>query len=292
MKPSPFAYHRPDTTDDAVRLLAEVDGAKVLAGGQSLVPLMNMRLAAPSALVDISRLDDVSGVEVDDEVRIGAAVTHQQLLDDDRVRRAAPLVAAALAHVAHPVIRHRGTTVGSIVHADPAAEMPAVLVLLEGAVELTSTRGTRRVAARDFFIGPLESAIEPDELAVAAFVPRTTPRSGTAIAELARRHGDYALAGVVARVELDTSGAVASAHVACIGTDAVPTRHDLTAELAGQRPDALSVDAAVDHLRSLVDPDDDIHASADYRRHLVGVLAGQVLATAANNATVEGAHHG
>ena len=216
MKPAPFAYHRAVSLDDAVEALAAT-GGKVLAGGQSLVPLLSMRLAAPAALVDLNPVPGLDVIEVGDGgVRIGALVRHAALERDEAAYAANPLLRRTLRHVAHATIRNRGTTVGSLVHADPAAEMPAVLALLGGHVEATSRdRGTRRIAAGEFFVGPLESALEPDEIAVSAFFPDPPAGAGTAWVELSRRHGDYAMVGVGAVVQTDPSdaGAVVSAPV-------------------------------------------------------------------------------
>ncbi|MET8869735.1 FAD binding domain-containing protein [Nonomuraea sp. NPDC004580] len=272
MKPPPFAYHAPRDLGAALRTLAEVgaEGGKVLAGGQSLIPMLNMRLAAPGHLVDINRVAGLAGLEVTQEgVRAGALVRHS---DAERAG-AHPLLTQALKLVAHPVIRNRGTVVGSLVHADPAAELPAVLVVLGGSVRLARWDGgpdggaavTRDVPAAEFFVGPMESAARPGELAVSAFFPAVEEGVGVAFREVARRHGDYALAGVCALVTPD-----GRARVACIGVGPVPVVVELDG-LAG----------AADAVRAATDPDDDLHATAAYRRHLVGVLAERALHDAA-----------
>ena len=192
MKPSSFGYSRPESVAGAVATLASIgpDG-KVLAGGQSLVPLLNMRLAAPSHLVDINRLSELAYISInDDHVAVGALARHADVLRDPVAAVAQPLLGMALALVAHPVIRNRGTTVGSIVHADPAGEMTAVLALLDGSVLLTSTGGQRCVQAKDFLLGPLESDVQPGELATEARFPVLPPSAGCAFAEVSRRHGD------------------------------------------------------------------------------------------------------
>lgn len=286
MKPSAFAYHAPPSVDEALEILAELgDDAKVLAGGQSLVPLMNMRLAAPAALVDIERLDELDTLEVtDDHVRIGARARQARVHGDDEVAGAAPLLRAALDHVAHPVIRNRGTCVGSIVHADPAGELPAVLALLGGHIELASAAGARTVGAADFLLGALESDVRPGELATAVVLPRSRPRTGCAFEELARRHGDYAMAGVAVTVTLDADRHVADARVAFLGVADTPVVVELGETLAGHAADDLEVDAARSLATSAIDPDDDIHATGDYRRHLAGVLLTRALAEAAADA--------
>ncbi len=258
MKPAPFAYLRPRTLDEALAGLAGERDAKVLAGGQSLVPLLSMRLAAPGTLVDINGLPGLADVEAGpDGVRVGALARHADVLASEAAARVQPLLGLALQHVAHPTIRNRGTTVGSIVHADAAAEMPAVLRLLAGSVEVVSTRGTRTIPAEELFLGPLESTVAPDEIATSAFFPALPPGAGVAFEEVARRHGDYALCGVAALVHGD------EVRVAYLSVCDVPTVVDLT----GVAPERMA-DVALESL----DPADDIHATAVYRSQLVRVL--------------------
>ncbi len=278
MKPSPFTYHRPGTVDEAVELLAALGGSgKVLAGGQSLVPLMSMRLAAPEHLVDINHIPGLDRVDVDEHVvRVGAMARHRSVERHEGARRAVPLLAQGLAHVAHPTIRNRGTTVGSIVHADPAAEMPAVLMLLDGSVELRSVRGTRTVAAPEFFVGPMESATAVDELAVAATFRRPPYGSGSAFRELARRRGDYAMCGVGALVSTDPDGAVTGAKVALISVGPGPVLVDLTPAVRGTGG-GFAEESVRELVDAAIDPEEDIHASAEYRRHLAHVLTARVL---------------
>jgi carbon-monoxide dehydrogenase medium subunit len=276
VKPPPFTYHRPRSTDEAVQMLAglagEPGGAKVLAGGQSLVPLMSMRLAAPGHLVDINHIPGLAGVDVGSgEVRIGALARHARVERDEGAYAALPLLRQALRHVAHPTIRNRGTTVGSLVHGDPAAEMTAVLALLGGTVELASTRGTRVVGAGEFFLGPMETATGADELAVAATFRRPPDGSGSAFVELARRHGDYAMCGVAAVVTVDPDLAVTSARAGLISVGAGPVVADLTEAIAGSGG-GFATERVRDLLDEVIEPEDDIHASADYRRHLAHVL--------------------
>ena len=278
MKPPPFTYHRPQTVEEAVETLAALGGdGKVLAGGQSLVPLMSMRLAAPAHLVDINHLPGLDTVEVSStHVRVGALARHSTVEKDADAYAAIPLLRQGLRNVAHPTIRNRGTTVGSIVHADPAAEMPAVLALLDGVVELRSVEGTREVPAGEFFVGPMESAARPGELAVAATFRRPANGSGSAFVELARRSGDYAMCGVGAVVTTESGGALRSARVAFIGVGDGPVLVDVTEAVTGSgggfRGDALRelVDARID-------PEGDIHATAEYRRHLAHVLIARAL---------------
>jgi aerobic carbon-monoxide dehydrogenase medium subunit len=287
MKPPVFAYHRPRTVAEALDVLAEVghDG-KVLAGGQSLVPLLNMRLAAPAHLVDVNWLAELDEVAVGPRVvRVGALARHARVEHDPAATEAVPLLGQAIADIAHTTVRNRGTVVGSLVHADPAAELPAVLVLCGGTMELASAAGgTRRVAAADFFLGPLESAAGPEELATAAVFPRPEAGSGSAWAEVARRHGDYALCGVGVLVRLDQGLRVEEARAACISVGPVPVPVDLTDALAGQPHDAADWAAAGRLAAAAVDPEDDIHASAAYRRHLAGVLTARAARAAAAHA--------
>lgn len=274
MKPAPFAYLRPATLEEALAALAGEQGAKVLAGGQSLVPLLSMRLAAPSMLVDINALPGLGHVRVaEDGVRVGALARHAEVLASAEAQESQPLLAMALSHVAHPTIRNRGTTVGSIVHADAAAEMPMVLRLLEGTVDVASVRGRRTIPAAELFAGPLESTLSHDEVAVEAFFPALSAGAGVAFQEIARRHGDYALVGVAALVETD-GGEVTRARVGFVSVSDVPVVVDVT--------DALD-DPAAKALTEL-DPAEDIHATAAYRAHLVKVLAPRVLAAATDHA--------
>ncbi|HET9292333.1 MAG TPA: FAD binding domain-containing protein [Actinomycetes bacterium] len=286
MKPPVFAYHRPETVAEALDVLAEVghDG-KVLAGGQSLVPLLNMRLAAPAHLVDVNRLAELDVVAREpDGVRVGALARHARVEDDQAAAGAVPLLGQAIADIAHAAIRNRGTVVGSLVHADPAAELPAVLVLLGGTMELASAGGSRRVAAADFFLGPLESAVRPGELATAAVFPAPPAGSGSAWVEVARRHGDYAVCGVGALVTLDQGLRVGSARAALISAGPVPVPVDLTDALGGQPHDAADWAGAGRLAAAAVDPEADIHASAAYRRHLAGVLTARAARAAAAHA--------
>ncbi|MGF1598438.1 MAG: FAD binding domain-containing protein [Acidimicrobiales bacterium] len=282
MKPVPFAYHRPATVAEAVELLGRLDDAKVLAGGQSLVPLMNFRMAAPAHLIDVSRLAELATVAVtDDAVTVGAAVTHSDLLGHGPATVAVPLLAQAERLVAHEVIRNRGTACGSLAHADPSGELTAVLALLDGSVEATSTRGTRTIPADELFVGPLMSSLADDELIVSARFPRPPASTASAFREVARRHGDYAVCGVAVTVDRPRPDApAASARAAFVSVGPTPVVIELDEAVAGRAPSGIDRGALYDHVVERVDPPDDIHASADYRRHLAGVLVGQALADA------------
>jgi 2-furoyl-CoA dehydrogenase FAD binding subunit len=277
VKPAPFAFVRPQGLQHALEALAADPGAKVLAGGQSLVPLLSMRLAAPSMLIDINGLSGLDAVAADESgVTIGALARHADVLASPDVRRVQPLVSLALAHVAHATIRNRGTTVGSIVHADAAAEMPMVITLLDGSVTVASTGGTRTIPASQLYAGPLESTLNHDEIALEATFPALRAGEGVAFEEIARRHGDYALVGVgaVVRVEGDR---VLSARAGYLSVCDVPTVVDVT-EAWGD-PDAMAELAL-----AALEPADDIHATAAYRTHLVRVLTARVLRAAYDRA--------
>jgi aerobic carbon-monoxide dehydrogenase medium subunit len=286
VKPSPFAYSAPTSLTEALSVLAEAgaDG-KVLAGGQSLVPILNMRLAAPAHIIDINRIPDLAFVRVEDGgVRIGALARHADVEGDDAAFDALPLLRQALRLVAHPVIRNRGTTVGSLAHADPSGEMTAVLALTSGTVEVARQGATRSVGAEEFFVAPLESAVEPGEMAVSAHFPAPPPRTGTAFVEVARRHGDYAVCGLAAMLTLLEDGTVGQARAAYISVGPTPVVLDLTEALHGQKVADADWASAGRLAQDQVDPEPDIHATADYRRHLVGVLTGRALREAAGRA--------
>ncbi len=281
MKPPALRYSRPQTTAEALAALAAAGpGGKVLAGGQSLVLLLSMRLAQPEHLVDINRLAELGYIRVQDgQVRVGALARHAQLLADQDAAAAQPLLAQALRFVAHAAVRNRGTTVGSIVHADPAAEMPAVLALLAGSVRVASAAGERVVPAAEFFLGPLESAVGYGELATEVVFPALPAAAGTGFAEVSRRHGDYAVCGVAAIAQLGKDGQLELARAAYLSVAPSPLVVDLTAAAA----DSLA--AAADLARHSVDPEPDVHATADYRRHLAGVLTERALGEAIAQAT-------
>jgi len=285
VKPAPFDYVAPRSLDEVLEVLAErPDDAKVLAGGQSLIPLLNFRLAQPTLLVDVNRLPGLDGVAVasDGELRLGALARQGRLERDPNVAERAPLLAAALPHVAHPQIRNRGTLGGSLAHADPAAELPAVALALDARLRLARRGGERWVAARDFFRGLFATALEPGELLVEVALPPPPPRSGFAFLEVARRHGDYALAGVAAAVTLDERGACRRARLVLLAVGDAPVDAGVAAAaLAGGPLDVERIAEAARHAaESEIDPVGDIHASADFKRHLIRVLAARALAAA------------
>ncbi|MFS2295680.1 MAG: xanthine dehydrogenase family protein subunit M [Actinomadura sp.] len=273
----------PTTLDEALDVLAEVgEDGKVLAGGQSLVPMLNMRLVSPEHLVDINALSGLGGIDVSPAgVRVGALARHGEVEHHVGARAAVPLLGQALRLVAHPVIRNRGTTVGSLVHADPSGEMPAVLSLLGGHMELARKGSTRTVAAGEFFVGPLESCIEPGELAISAWFPALPARSGTSFCEVARRHGDYAMCGVAAAVTLDEDGRVVRARTSYVSMSETPVVLELTDAVVGQFHETADWNAAARLSSDGLNPEPDIHATAEYRRHLGVVLTRQALREAA-----------
>jgi carbon-monoxide dehydrogenase medium subunit len=242
-----------------------------------------MRLAAPAMLVDINAIPGLDDVTTDGRgVRVGALARHSAVLRNEDARRVQPLVAMALANVAHPTIRNRGTTVGSLVHADAAAEMPAVLVLLGGSLDVVSSRGRRTIAAADLFAGPMESTLAHDEIAVEAFFPALAEGSGVGFVEIARRHGDYAMCGVAAIVTVD-GDRVTGARAAYLSVAEIPTVVELTQALDGTVDDASLARAGEAALAEL-DPQADIHATEAYRAQLVRVLTGRALRAAYDDA--------
>ena len=291
MKPAPVGYSRPQSAAEALALLARLGPeVKVLAGGQSLVPLMSMRLARPEHLVDINRLTELDYISVSaTEVRVGALTRHAGLLASAAAGAAQPLLGQALRFVAHPAIRNRGTVAGSLVHADPAAELPAVLALLGGSVRVRSQDGERTIPAPDLFAGPLESDLRPDELAVEASFPVLPPANGTAFTEVSRRRGDYAICGVAALVSLTGDGSIHRASAAFLSMGPVPLVLDLTAAVRGRPADATTFPEVRGVVQERVEPDGDIHATAAYRRQLAGVLTERALAAAAAHASARGA---
>jgi carbon-monoxide dehydrogenase medium subunit len=283
MKPAPFEYHRPDSVDEALELLTQHGwDAKLLAGGQSLVPAMNFRLAQPGVLIDLNRIPGLDYVrEQGGGLRIGAMVRQRAAERSATIARAAPLVAEALPYVAHPQIRNRGTLGGSVAHADPAAELPAVMLALGATFHLRGPSGSRAVAADQFFTGLFATALEHDEMLGEIEIPAPAARPGWAFMEISRRHGDFALAGLAMSVSLDGDGRCDAARIALLGVGEGPFLARGAADaLLGAAPGDDAFRAAAEAARAEVDPPYDIHASADYRRHLVGVLVARALPVA------------
>lgn len=288
MKPAPFDYVAPRTVAEAVDHLARHgDDARVLAGGQSLVRLMNTRLATPAVIVDINRVEglDVIGAE-NGSVRIGATARQRAAELHDLVRSGTPLFAQAGAHVAHPPVRRRGTVVGSIAFADPSAELPAAFLALDGEAVVTGPDGERTVAAADLFTGAFRTSLAAGELITAVRVPRGGDGpTGSAWTEVSRRQGDLPVCGAGAVVTLGDGGTIAQARVALCGVGATPVRATAVEEaLAGAQPTEDAIAAAADRAARDLDPPSDPHGSADYRRHLAVVMTRRAVQEAADRA--------
>jgi carbon-monoxide dehydrogenase medium subunit len=288
LKPAPFDYVAPRTVAEAVDHLGRHGAeARVLAGGQSLVRLMNTRLATPAVIVDINRVEGLDAIAVENgSVRIGALARQRAAELSDVVRAEAPLFAEAGGHVAHPSVRRRGTVVGSIAFADPSAELPAALLALDGEAIVSGPAGERTVAAADLFTGAFATSLAPGELITAVRIPRqTAPRSGSAWVEVSRRHGDLPVCGAGAVVTLDEGGAIASARVALCGVGATPVRASAVEEaLAGAEPTDEAIARAADRAARDLDPPSDPHGSADFRRHLAVVMTRRSVQRAAERA--------
>jgi carbon-monoxide dehydrogenase medium subunit len=286
MKPAPFDYMRAGSAGQAVAVLSEHgDDAKVLAGGQSLVAMMSMRLVRPTVLVDIAHIADLNYVRADaDGLRIGAGATQSAVLRSPDVNRVAPLVPAALRWASHPAIRNRGTVVGSLVHADPAAELPAVALALDAELVVQGPAGSRTIPASELFVTYLTTSVEPDELAVELRIPQPPPglRSGHAFLEVSRRHGDFALVAAGVNVATDASGRIESAAIVMAGIADTPVRA-IQAEvmLAGGRLDDKTLLEDVGRAAAAdLSPTDDVHASGRYRQRVAAVLVKRALVQA------------
>ena len=287
MKPPAFEYVNPQKCDEALAVLAQHgDRARVLAGGQSLIPLLNFRLARPEMLVDINRVSELAYVRVSDGgIAIGALTRQPALERSDLTRGRLPIVVEACRLIGHLPIRHRGTVGGNLAHADPASELPAVMVALEAEFVLASQSGRRALAAADFFTGVCTTALRPGELLTEIRVRTLPPRTGGAFLEIARRAGDYALVGVAALVTLDAAGRVSQARLALCGAGATPVRaHEAERALSGDRPEGRALDEAVEEAAAATDPPSDIHASSAFRKKLARHVARQAIALAAQRA--------
>lgn len=285
MKPAPFKYAAPQSVADALALLRKYgEDGKILAGGQSLVPLLNMRLARPSVLIDLNRITALSYIkEGNGSVAVGAMTRQRTAELSLLVRSNLPLLAEALAYVGHPQIRNRGTVGGSLAHADPSAELPAVAVALDARLVIRGPRGTRTLRSEEFFIGYLTTALQPDELLVEVQFP-SHPRAGTVFLEVARRHGDYALVGVAALVTM-AGDTVRTARLTFTGVGPGPVRiAEAEAAVAEQRPTDRVLAEAGQIVSDRLDPESDVHASAEYRKQVAGVLTERALRLAVQRA--------
>jgi carbon-monoxide dehydrogenase medium subunit len=280
VKNPPFAYHRPATLEEALSLLAEHgDDAKVLAGGQSLLPIMALRLGRPEHVVDIARLPGLDAISVgaDGSTAVGALVRHRAAEHSSELATHAPVVHQAMPLIGHRAIRTRGTVCGSIAHADPAAELPAVALALGATMVAQSATGTREIAARDCFVGYLQTALRSDELLTQVRFPAWSATAEGAVEEVSRRHGDYALVGCVAAVDL-AGATVTSAALAFFGVAGTPVRvAEAEAALVDRPVTGETVAEAARIVAAAVNPAADVHASAAYRRHLAGVLTRRAL---------------
>jgi aerobic carbon-monoxide dehydrogenase medium subunit len=280
VKPAAFDYHAPESLADALALLADLqDDAKVIAGGQSLVPLLALRLTTVDHLVDLGRVDGLR--HVDHQTRsltVGAMVCHATLADDDKLRSSVPLLSRAASLIGHFQIRNRGTLGGSLAHADPAAELPAVVVALDATVHVAAARGRRRVPAREFFSSLFTTALEPDEVIESVEFPVWSGRAGFSVQELVRRAGDFAIAGVACGVGLDDDGKVDRVALGLFGMGSTPLRPTAALEaMRGRAPEEIDTrEIGALTVRDL-EPPDDIHATGTVRRRVGAVLVGRAL---------------
>ena len=287
MKPAAFDYLAPTSVEEALALLADLgDGAKPLAGGQSLVPLMNFRLVRPQHLVDLNGLGELAGIRQDDGHLVIGAMTRQRAVETSAlVSRRCPLLAEAMPQIGHAQIRNRGTVGGSLAHADPAAELPAVVAALDGELVVRSARGRRTMKSEQFFVGYLTTAAQPGELLVEVRLPAMPPRTGTAFMEISRRHGDFALVGVATTLTVDEAGVCIGSAIALTGVGPTPVvAREAARALVGVRPSPEALEDAGRRVSASVHPDSDLHASSEYRKHVAGVLTRRALARAAERA--------
>jgi CO/xanthine dehydrogenase FAD-binding subunit len=281
MKPAPFKYIAAQSIEQALALKAEYgDEGRFLAGGQSLMPTLNFRLTQPAVLIDINPLQACAGIKTTrpGRLRIGALTRYRQLERDPGTARSLPLIHEALPHIAHPQIRNRGTIGGNLSHADPASEMPAIVVALNGRLRLQSHGGERWIAASDFFVGALTTSLRSDEMLMEVELPVAEPQSGSCFMEVSRRRGDFALAGVACTVQLDEDGECVEARIGLCNAGETPILADRAGEsLAGRMIDAAQIDEAADLVQDAIDPGGNVHASKEFQRHLAGVLTRRAL---------------
>ena len=282
MKPAAFDYVIADSIDMAVASLADGGGdAKIIAGGQSLVPMLNFRLIRPSVLIDINRIGDLAFIkEAGKKICVGALTRHYQIETSPVIARHLPVLASAMTHVAHLAIRNRGTIGGSLSHADPAAELPMMALLLDAELHIASASGKRTIAARDFFVGALTVDLARDDIVTEIALPKLPPKTGWGFEEVARRSGDFALAAAAATLTL-SAGVISQARIALTGVGPTPVRvAEAEALLVGQALEPGLIDRIIDVVRAAIEPETDLHASSDYRRHLASVLVGRAVSAA------------
>ena len=288
MKPGPFEYHAPDSLDEAVVLVSSLENAKVIAGGQSLVAMMNFRYAMPDHLVDLGNIAALAGLHVDAQgLRIGAMTRQRELEFSDPLAGKAPLFKAALAHVGHRQTRNRGTLGGSLAHADPAAELPTVCLALDAQIEIAGAGGTRLVPMREFTLGFMTTAIAPDEILLAVHIKPWRPGHRYSFQEYARRHGDFAVVGVAVLLDADSDGVIERAAIALCGVTDRPIRRDEAEAVLVGKPLDEKLIARAAALAADVEATEDIHGSATYRRHLAAVLTTRALREASARMTTK-----
>lgn len=293
MKPAPFEYLAPDSVEQALTALAEHgEQAKLLAGGQSLIPAMNFRVVQPTMLIDLNRLADLRYLRRQNgSLVIGAMTTQRQMEQDPAVAQTVPLLAQALPHIAHPQIRNRGTLGGSLVHADPAAELPVVAVAAQARVRARSLEGERWIPAESFFQGMFVTDLSPSEMLVEVEIPASPPRTGWSFLEASRRRGDYAMMGVAAMITLSESGDCTAARLVYLNAGDGPLQAAQAVEaLVGRPPKEKTIqEAARIAAEQEIDPFGNVHASMDYQRHLAQVLTERALGQAIDRAQAPGA---
>jgi carbon-monoxide dehydrogenase medium subunit len=283
MKPAPFKYIAARSIAQALALKAEHgDDAKFLAGGQSLLPAMNFRLARPAILIDINEIGDLAGIGAStDTVRLGSLTRYRALQRDPGLARAFPLIAEALPHIAHPQIRNRGTIGGNLSHADPASELPAIAVALGARFRVQTSKQERWVAASDFFVGALTTDLGPEEMLVEVELPLSKPRTGSCFMEITRRRGDFAIAGVAAMVTLGNEDKCSEVRLAFCGVAETPVNASSAADfLIGHTLSPHALEDVAASVQATIDPAGSVQATADYQRHVAGVLAERALQTA------------
>jgi carbon-monoxide dehydrogenase medium subunit len=291
VKPPQFRYHRPRVLEEALDLMSRLDNGKLLAGGQSLMPMLNFRLAAPEHLIDLNGVPDLAYIrESDGMLTLGAMTRQRDVERSPEIARACPMLGEAIRYVAHPAIRNRGTVGGSLAHLDPAAELPAVAAALDAVVHVASVRGVRQIPMARFPVNVLTSCLLPDEVVTAIAFPTPPAGRGHAFCEFARRHGDFAIVAVAASLELTATGMVRRAALAFAGAGSVPVRPEATERaLTGQPAISATFRAAANAVGGELDPPGDIHASRAYRLRLASVLTRRALELATARAQGHGA---
>ncbi len=288
MKPAPFDYYAPTSVDETCSLLARYGSdAKLLAGGQSLVPLLALRLAQPAALIDLNGVHELDYIRADDNgVAIGAMTRQRTVERSSVMRETCPLLPAAVEWIGHPQIRNRGTIGGSLVHSDPAAELPALATLLDATFTITNAQGAKRTVKPDeFFVTYLTTAVEPEEMLSEIYFPTLPAGTGWSFVEVARRHGDFALVGAAATVALDSAGACSNVRIALFGVAPTATRSPSAEQaLLNQKPDEQAIAAAASEVVKDIDPPGDVHASVEYRKYVATNLVRRALTEAVQRA--------